>query len=522
MAFLAAIEVDQRQRIVTSVDKLKEMLGGSWAIEETKSFASETLKASGNKVQPIRAASGDIWIRADKLADLEACLWEFRKEIVDEFRLPCSFAVVDEGANPAEARDRLQRKIRQVKDGKAGEMGHVSLPWLAPCRIQPEKYSNHWRNKPDHQNQQRKLISADSNARLKRGRKTLRNYYKQFPIIQERRMKEPESLGEFAPQRDDSYLAVIRLDADNASHLFKNIPLGSKPEYESWKPLLECSEAFGNCLTDAMKTAFRETVVKAAESGLLDKDKTVPISPLIAAGDDFLIVTRKELAMPFTLCLMSKYRELAANDKILKRHRKEDDPPLTLSGSILYARAGFPFSVLSELSVEVEQSAKKLRKSTGITDPCLDVYWLESTGRESAISSRDAQLSYKIGETIYSLNTRPWTLTQAIAMHKAAAQIGDIPRGKWHQLLEGLWQGKPVGRFHYGRWLHHLSGQQRNRMSEATKLLTECGKALWNDSDAPWVEAYSPPRLITPLLELHQLHEMAGGIDIEPPEPETR
>jgi hypothetical protein len=225
---------------------------------------------------------------------------------------------------------------------------------------------------------------------------------------------------------------------------------------------------------------------------------------MIAAGDDFLIVARKELAMEFTLSVMKRYRELAEHKDILQKYRPTgDENRLTLSGSILYARAGFPFSVLSQMSAELEHSAKNLRKD--LSDSCLDVYWLGSTARESAIQSRKRHLSYKIDTEVYSLNTRPWTISQAEAMHKAAAAIGGIPRGKWHQLLEGLKSGEPIASFHYQRWLQHLGGDHQRPFGDAIDFLTKCDPPLWSELNAPWVA--QDGRRITPLLELHQLRE---------------
>jgi len=95
MAFIAAIEIDKRQQIIVAADKMKEMLGGSWTIAETRKLA-ETLVPQGAGVTLIKVASGDIWMRAEELVDLETCLWQFRQKIVYELGLPCSFAIVEE------------------------------------------------------------------------------------------------------------------------------------------------------------------------------------------------------------------------------------------------------------------------------------------------------------------------------------------------------------------------------------------------------------------------------------------
>lgn len=180
----------------------------------------------------------------------------------------------------------------------------------------------------------------------------------------------------------------------------------------------------------------------------------------------------------------------------------------------MFARSGFPFSVLSEMSVNVEKSAKKLRHEDGQAGPCLDVYWLESTGREEPIRTREASLTYRQdavpNDLIFSLNTRPWTLPQAEAMQNAAEILAkhDIPKGKWHQLLDGLKDGDPLASFHFRRWLQHLTLEQQECIRSVTDLLEPV--RLWDTESEPWVATLlnGAERKITPLFELHQLREM--------------
>ena len=179
MAYVAAIEVDKRQRIIIAADKMKEMLGGSWTIAETRKLADE-LVPQDSRVTLIKVASGDIWVRSEKLDDLEAYLWKFRQKIVRDLRLPCSFAIVEEELTDLKATStRLTKAIREVKEQKSGEVGHLSLPWFSPCQIQPAEPANHWYPtwEKDEQHKRRALISESSLKRLERGFETLQEYY---------------------------------------------------------------------------------------------------------------------------------------------------------------------------------------------------------------------------------------------------------------------------------------------------------------------------------------------------------
>jgi hypothetical protein len=291
------------------------------------------------------------------------------------------------------------------------------------------------------------------------------------------------------------------------SDFFKKIDLKDDESEQPWKMLKDCSIAFGECLDAALKTAFEETITPLR----FEKGAAIPISPLIAEGEDFLIVLRKELAMRFVSELLEAYSALTKANVALQSAATNSQPlrsfVFTLSGAVVFARSGFPFSVLSDMSVALEKSAKNLRNGLSNPQPCLDVYWLESTAREDPLVARESSLTYTHDSQHYSLNTRPWTLEQTEAMWKAAQALA-VPRSKWHQLLAGLWSGEPLASFHYQRWMQHLSGPQLKSRVDATNELSRVG--FWNQETAPWLEDMIGDLTYhrTPLLELHQLREM--------------
>src|SRR5579864_6602729 len=95
--YLAALEIDQRQWIINQADKLREMLGGSWTIEDTVWTAQEVLE-SHPRVKLILPVSGSLWFitlgESDEDArDLREVLWKLREKFVTEWNLPATFAL---------------------------------------------------------------------------------------------------------------------------------------------------------------------------------------------------------------------------------------------------------------------------------------------------------------------------------------------------------------------------------------------------------------------------------------------
>lgn len=517
MAFIAAVEVDQRQRLITSTDKLKEMLGGSWTVQDTKKESKAVLdEAAMNGIGTISSLSGELWLRSEQLPPLEETLWKLRQCFVEEKHLPCSFAIIVENTDdPVKVtRRKLEAEVRRVKSGKDGDMAFPALPWFAPCLMQPDRFANEWfpRRADSEQNKRRALLCTASSKRFERGNQTLNEYFERF---QQYGYKEPNDLDDFRCGDLNSFIGIIHLDADRNGDVFREF------DWADWDQLTRCSEALAKCLNEALDSAVSETLRKAAPIS-----EKFPISPMIAAGDDFLLVTRRDLAIPLVLNLMKQYESAANNDADLKIIR--GDETLTLSGSILFARRAYPFSVLSEISADLERSAKSFRKDS--SDPqhqgCIDIYWLDSSAREDPHEQRRKHDRYRHGAHSYQLFSAPWTRAQLQAVWEAASALKSapegerIPRSKWHDILDALKLGDPLSQFAWRMWRNGLNGKQRKLLNGETAKLINAG--LWSSDPekAPWIEKsvgdVEENRQVTVLHELHRVLEtitIAGGAE---------
>jgi len=505
MAFVAAVEVDQRQRLIASVDTLKEMLGGSWTIEDTIEEARK-IQDAVPLVKPIKVVSGELWLRYEHedLAELEKALWTLRERFVRELQIPCSFVIVEElnGDPILDTQKKLTDEVSRVKNGKASEIGFPALPWFAPCLIQPDLFATEWHT--DREHRRRVLLNQASVVRLKQGSKTLERYLNRFPKYH---FKQPNSFDDFRCGEENSWFAVIRLDADRNSKVFTEHP------WTNWDELTKCSEAIERSLKSALDFAVQETIKTARTT-----TETFPISPMIAAGEDFLIVARRDLAIPLTLHLMKKYQELANANDCLQSVTSGNDQ-LTLSGGILFARLAYPFSQLNEIVTDLEHSSKSHRatQSTSNERGCVDLYWLDSSGRESPIEQRARELRYRHGlADIYQLFSTPWTDDQFEAVWDSANNLLDagIARGKWHDIQRLLRLGMPLSGLAWKMWQNDLEKTQRDKLRDALTALRAV--ELWplqaEQGEEPWIKkseigSDSSP-YVTVLDELHRIIEM--------------
>src|SRR5258708_5688459 len=109
MPFLAAIEIDQRQTVISASDKLKEMLGGSYHIAETVKSVYKKL-AGATSTGVVMPVSGATWLTSNDFAELGKILWMCREEIVERLDLLSTFAIV-EYSDLDEGKKDLEEKI---------------------------------------------------------------------------------------------------------------------------------------------------------------------------------------------------------------------------------------------------------------------------------------------------------------------------------------------------------------------------------------------------------------------------
>jgi hypothetical protein len=538
MKYLASVEVDQRQRLIHSADKLREMLGGSWSIANTVEKA-RTVVAEFNSVRIILPVSGALWFDGTNLDELGQCLLRMRDELSVQSGLPCTYAIV--GYDPARYEDAIDGLVaagRAWKDARTGESGECTTPALVPCSIQPGAAANLWRPdwKNDPQRHRRSLVSSDSDAREKLAHRALPKKLGEFTSY--RRLLDPKRSDvtpyEFSDLRvlggNDSYLGLIKADGDGTGKLLAKLNWTElATQLSNWKRDEECLEfeellgwrlpepgepwepeqatcmfswELNRCLMGSLQAAVDEVVDR-----LITTDKIplkFPVAPVVAAGEDFWILCRRDLAFELALRFGEIYAERAGSSPILKQALDvagmTGKEALSLSIGLLFARDGYPFEMQLELAEELLNSAKALRRDTNLKEGCIDFHWLDATGRETVKEARKNGHEYRDGSQDFRLYTRPWSLTSARKRWDVAQAVGpELPSRKWHQLDMVLRQGAGLSELAYRDWWQHLASGEQAALDKARQVLNE---------GEPWAGTASGLR------ELFELYEtQRGGID---------
>lgn len=543
--YLAAIEVDHRQDIITATDKLKEMLGGSWHIEDTvRSVIS--LLGPAKSTRMVLPVSGAVWLASEDLAELTGVLFSCRKSIVEDLGLPTTFAIeFYEAGTFHYAKERLEKRVRRLKDAKDGEEGLPGLPLAASCQIDRTLHATKWR--PNARDPRRWLVSDASENRQTRGASTLGQYLSRLCRARTSRpdlTKRPWQLEHFASGEGDQYIGVIKADGDGMGALmegldFTKFAAGLQWDQASWQAIRQragwrdagteapptvtaeqsltwLSYRIDACIWDALDLAATE-VLREYQRG--EKEHYFPLAPIIRAGEDSVIVCRRKLALPLAIAFGEHYASLTAADKVIRKAREIlDGGAFSLSFGVLYARQGYPFELLWEIAEDLQKSAKAARAALGSQAGFLDLEWFASTGRTDLAELRSSAYAYRDGTWTLRLTSRPWSLANAKAMSELAKILEDVPPARWSELEEALWLGKELSELAWRRWLLHLGETAAKPLLDEMKTWGEVGTRLQcvhatpqTPAGYPYESPWLPHReggLVCPVMDLVELHKI--------------
>jgi hypothetical protein len=460
--YLAALEADQRQAFILGADKLKEMRGASAVIKLTVDIAKQEAKRGTVPVEPVKEASGAVWLASDDLASLAEVLWTIRTRFAEELGLSSTFSIVEQtnGFNAAVA--ELEHRNRQQKDAKTGEEGAPAGPYFAQCGIQPYLPANAWR--VDEREPRRRLLSRQSAQRLS-----------------DKRLE----IDSFVENQNDSYIAFIRGDADGMGGLLATLDWEAIAQQRGERPE-QISLEFSQALNAAMEEA-----AEAAKTSPGDER----IECIVLAGDDVWLVAERQAALPAAARLSIEFGKLA-NEKLGKVLGR--DPKLSLTLGILFAKKGFPFDAQFRLAGELLDAAKRARRQNQSGEGWIHYFWLESSGRESIEAALSEGMGVRDGSRTFQLFTRPWTAVQTQEMIRLAGSVRKVPRRKLQQLDQILRMGEGLSQLAFRKWKQGLTDEERTTFDQIC-----AGLAL---TDGPWRDCGGLYQ--TPLLEIIELSEV--------------
>jgi len=499
--YLGSIEVDQRQTFIYQADTLREIVGASRLISRSVEHARSAV-ATHKNITLVWPVSGVIRAISPDLDQLASYLYDVKARL-DKDGLTASVAILKRSGNYDDDLHGIAERTRSYKDGKSGSVSLATLPFFAPCGIQPLMAANRWQ-KSEELGDRRQLRSWQSIHREQFSRRKDVEFHWGLSM---RERALPLDFADLIVSQSDSYISLLKADVDGLGKLL------AKLKFEQLGRLIgETPEEAGRQFSTALNNRLREAVQHGFNKLVGDSGNTkYPFLPLMVAGDDLLIVCQRHVALDLAWEIGHHYEKLAEGDETLKKAFQVSGLPreekLTLSFGLLFFKSGFPFDAAVEMAEELVRSAKKKRAELGTKDKgkikegCIDFHWLASSGRESVEQARAASEVLQSGPGLRRLYTRPWVLSEFYLYLSALRELQDFPRRKLKQLDSVLRLAGPLSDLAYKNWCAKLRKTEQQALERALAHLQ------WPDASCAWLPKAGEQ--VTSLLELELLLEIS-------------
>ena len=482
MPYIAGVEVDQRQNFIQQADTLREMVGASRMIEYSVQIAEEELKGS-TAVKLFWPVSGVLRFYAEDAAKLGAFLTWYCRQL-ENVSLSASVGLMKCSANFDDDLRDLDRRVRKRKDAKSAALALPSLPFFAPCSILPHLPANHWSLSGT---AQRKLRSWQAKVR-----EEFRNQFRNQPIFGLRIPQgELPELDDLAPQESDSFIGLLKGDLDGLGKLLASlrfVDLAKVPELRGslrrdLPPAAAAADVFCRALEGVVKLSILEAYEHVYPPSKRKWGETWPFLHLIVAGDDVLILSRRDLALELAFQIGIRFAGNVENDAVVQaalRSAGIADQP-TISFGVLFMKVGYPFDASFDLAEELLHSAKKGRSESpkDLIGGFMDYHWLGDSARPGLAATRNSQQYYRDdSDKPMWLTTRPWGISKLDQYIGSARDFRLLPRRKIKQLDEISRLGKELSDLAFQGWWSRLREEEKRAVNDAL------ARIAWEETNA--------------------------------------
>jgi len=191
-----------------------------------------------------------------------------------------------------------------------------------------------------------------------------------------------------------------------------------------------------------------EFFVKTENGRLNIYKKIIPFEFVVMGGDDLIMITPAEKAIPIALEMLEKFE-----GKTSDIAKKIDQEKFTLSAGIVIAHSKYPISSFTQRGHELLESAKKLnkdkwyrpeKKSEREDISTIDYLVITTPSTNTVDIIREKDLVYTKGESTYKLTQRPFTLQKALLITKTVKAIKNsgLSRSRLYSISDSLLKGK--------------------------------------------------------------------------------
>jgi CRISPR/Cas system-associated protein Cas10 (large subunit of type III CRISPR-Cas system) len=506
--YLVLLDTDKIKQYIYSSGTLKSIRGASSILAELNEKEAVKKLVESHKGEYIFAGGGQVMAEFNSATKAE----EFIRAEKEEYE-NCNASITGIQENYIDGFDNVvekaQIKLRRAKEERSYVTHLLSNPFFKTCQLCGINPASKIKIK------HKMFVCNACERKMDKGEKIRKNpgespIYAKFLEFVEKQHRDQEwknavftenlsTLGEFSnPQ---NYLGLIYADGNRMGE--RLLDRTSKTDYQ------ELSEAIEKGLQDSVFESLLKYIPNPYEG-------KIPFEVVIMGGDDLILITPAEKAIPIALETLKQFEE-----KTVAIAKKNEEKKFTLSAGVVIAHSKFPISSFTKLAEDLLASAKGLNKekwygaeneSQREDISTIDYLVISSPSANPVEVIREKELTYKQGVNTYRLTQRPFTLEKADKI--VSIVKGEIKRSKYlsrsrlYSLYDALHKGKNQSILNVLSLVTRLKGEEQENIK---KLFTELRNdtLLYPDGGAlfPW----NAGRVYdTPILDMLELYDFIG------------
>lgn len=206
---------------------------------------------------------------------------------------------------------------------------------------------------------------------------------------------------------EKSFIGLIMADGNSIGEHIK-AKVDSEDKIQQFSTALEV--LIRKAVADAVKTSYND-YSWVAWQGM----KTLPLRVLMLGGDDIMVVTAGQLALPLAVEICNNFEEGSQKDEFMTPLCLNEGEKLTLSAGVAIGKVKHPFFDFMHLAEGLLASAKqkglKLRDN-GSPPSCIDFSAIRWSGRISLAAFREKLLEFEINSETFRLTAKPYTIDE--------------------------------------------------------------------------------------------------------------
>lgn len=252
------------------------------------------------------------------------------------------------------------------------------------------------------------------------------------------------------------------------------------------------------------------------------RERILPYERLLVGGDDLMVVTTADIALPVALRIAERFEE--GSRDVMKAGGITDPRPLTLGLGVVLAHAHFPMVGLHRLGRELLQSAKRRSAEGRYTTSAIDFMVVNAAGSSDLDRHRREALTeraFLFPDAAHQvrLTRRPYAVEELARLLEHAREIRTtgFPRSQLQFLYEGLFQSR---REAIHRW-RRVAGRTEAGHREAMERFWKGFRSQRDQTPPPWSEEESPildSDYNTPLADLVEVYPFVGAVRLGEPD----